>query len=237
MTKQVMTLTKWQGKAIAKAVAVALAVIIGLDLLFGLIALVGGASVGSWTSMLTSFLGTLSGILGFITFFWALCFPYQTFKSGMAVGATRKSIWAANALLLVVLVVLIWLVDLLKDLALYASKGLSNFADGAGISLVTALAGLATVAAIGAGFALLSRRGKLLVGVGLPTVLIFLGIVALRVLVAVVDKDPNRFNNHALLSLSGAAGTALLWAGLIGWFLLMTGLSYWFFTRMQLRRD
>ena len=237
MNKQVLTLTKWQGKAIAKAVAVALAIIIGLDLLFGLIGLIGGASIGSWTSMLTNFLGTLSGILGFIAFFWALCFPYQLFKSGMAVGATRKGIWGANAILLAVMVVLIWLVDLLKDLVLYAYKGLSNFADGAGISLATAFAGLATVAAVGAGFALLSRRGKLLVGVGLPTVLIFLGIVALRVLVAVVDKDPNRFNNHALLSLSGAAGTALFWAGLIGWFLLMTALNYWFFTRMQLRRD
>lgn len=232
MNKQVTILTKWQGKAMLKALGIALAVVFGLDIFFSLIALIGGATTMNWTNALTSFFGTISGITGFFGFLWALCFPYYLFKNGMAMGATRKSIWGANSLMLAGVAVFTWLMDLIKDFILYSSKGLSNFADGAWVSLATAFVGLSTVAAIGAGFALLSRRGKWLVGIGGPAALLFLAIVMLRWLAEVQPSTPMAFENWLV-----ANGTAVLWASMLIWFALMMGLNYWFFMKMQLRRD
>lgn len=232
MSKQTLALVKWGLRMAAWAFGVMVVVLVGLHLVSGLIALIGG----SWMSLFDfgDFLaGEVYRAWNMAVLIFALCFPYTIFKLGQQYSITRRHIWLANACLLLVLVVTSWGLALLKNLFLYSTHHLSHFADGAGWTLLTILVGVVTVATIGAGFALLNRLWKWIVGIGGPIVLIFIMVSLVRFLFVTLHLDPATvFGSLQFLATHTAA-----MIGIFLWLAVMVALNYCFFMKMQLRRD
>ena len=232
MSKQTLALVKWGLRMVAWAFGVVVAVLVGLHLVSGLIALIGGSRMSLFD--FGDFLaGEVYGAWNMAVLIFALCFPYTIFKWGLQYNITRRHIWLANSCLLLVLVVTSWGLALLKNLFLYSTHHLSHFADGAGWTLLTILVGVVTVATIGAGFALLNRLWKWIVGIGGPIVLIFIMVSLVRFLFVTLHLDPATvFGSLQFL----ATHTAVM-IGIFLWLAVMVALNYCFFMKMQLRRD
>lgn len=232
MSKQTLALVKWGLRMAAWAFGVMVVVLVGLHLVSGLIALIGGSRMSLFD--FGDFLaGEVYRAWNMAVLIFALCFPYTIFKLGQQYSITRRHIWLANACLLLVLVVTSWGLALLKNLFLYSTHHLSHFADGAGWTLLTILVGVVTVATIGAGFALLNRLWKWIVGIGGPIVLIFIMVSLVRFLFVTLHLDPATvFGSLQFL----ATHTAVM-IGIFLWLAVMVALNYCFFMKMQLRRD
>ena len=232
MSKQTLALVKWGLRMVAWAFGVVVAVLVGLHLVSGLIALIGVSRMSLFD--FGDFLaGEVYGAWNMAVLIFALCFPYTIFKWGLQYNITRRHIWLANSCLLLVLVVTSWGLALLKNLFLYSTHHLSHFADGAGWTLLTILVGVVTVATIGAGFALLNRLWKWIVGIGGPIVLIFIMVSLVRFLFVTLHLDPATvFGSLQFL----ATHTAVM-IGIFLWLAVMVALNYCFFMKMQLRRD
>ena len=232
MSKQTLALVKWGLRMAAWAFGVMVVVLVGLHLVSGLIALIGGSRMSLFD--FGDFLaGEVYGAWNMAVLIFALCFPYTIFKLGQQYSITRRHIWLANACLLLVLVVTSWGLALLKNLFLYSTHHLSHFADGAGWTLLTILVGVVTVATIGAGFALLNRLWKWIVGIGGPIVLIFIMVSLVRFLFVTLHLDPATvFGSLQFLATHTAA-----MIGIFLWLAVMVALNYCFFMKMQLRRD
>lgn len=232
MSKQTLALVKWGLRMVAWAFGVVVAVMVGLHLVSGLIALIGGSRMSLFD--FGDFLaGEVYGAWNMAVLIFALCFPYTIFKLGQQYSITRRHIWLANACLLLVLVVTSWGLALLKNLFFYSTHHLSHFADGAGWTLLTILVGVVTVATLGAGFALLNRLWKWIVGIGGPIVLIFIMVTLVRFLFVTLHLDPATvFGSLRFL----ATHTAVM-IGIFLWLAVMVALNYCFFMKMQLRRD
>ena len=232
MSKQTLALVKWGLRMVAWAFGVVVAVLVGLHLVSGLIALIGGSRMSLFD--FGDFLaGEVYGAWNMAVLIFALCFPYTIFKWGLQYNITRRHIWLANACLLLVLVVTSWGLALLKNLFFYSTHHLSHFADGAGWTLLTILVGVVTVATLGAGFALLNRLWKWIVGIGGPIVLIFIMVTLVRFLFVTLHLDPATvFGSLQFL----ATHTAVM-IGIFLWLAVMVALNYCFFMKMQLRRD
>ena len=232
MSKQTLALVKWGLRMVAWAFGVVVVVLVGLHLVSGLIALIGGSRMSLFD--FGDFLaGEVYGAWNMAVLIFALCFPYTIFKLGQQYSITRRHIWLANACLLLVLVVTSWGLALLKNLFFYSTHHLSHFADGAGWTLLTILVGVVTVATLGAGFALLNRLWKWIVGIGGPIVLIFIMVTLVRFLFVTLHLDPATvFGSLQFL----ATHTAVM-IGIFLWLAVMVALNYCFFMKMQLRRD
>ena len=232
MSKQTLALVKWGLRMVAWAFGVVVAVLVGLHLVSGLIALIGGSRMSLFD--FGDFLaGEVYGAWNMAVLIFALCFPYTIFKWGLQYNITRRHIWLANSCLLLVLVVTSWGLALLKNLFFYSTHHLSHFADGAGWTLLTILVGVVTVATIGAGFALLNRLWKWIVGIGGPIVLIFIMVSLVRFLFVTLHLDPATvFGSLQFLATHTAA-----MIGIFLWLAVMVALNYCFFMKMQLRRD
>lgn len=232
MSKQTLALVKWGLRMVAWAFGVMVVVLVGLHLVSGLIALIGSGRMSLFD--FGDFLaGEVYGAWNMAVLIFALCFPYTIFKWGLQYNITRRHIWLANSCLLLVLVVTSWGLALLKNLFFYSTHHLSHFADGAGWTLLTILVGVVTVATIGAGFALLNRLWKWIVGIGGPIVLIFIMVSLVRFLFVTLHLDPATvFGSLQFL----ATHTAVM-IGIFLWLAVMVALNYCFFMKMQLRRD
>ena len=232
MSKQTLALVKWGLRMAAWAFGVMVVVLVGLHLVSGLIALIGGSRMSLFD--FGDFLaGEVYGAWNMAVLIFALCFPYTIFKWGLQYNITRRHIWLANSCLLLVLVVTSWGLALLKNLFFYSTHHLSHFADGAGWTLLTILVGVVTVATIGAGFALLNRLWKWIVGIGGPIVLIFIMVSLVRFLFVTLHLDPATvFGSLQFLATHTAA-----MIGIFLWLAVMVALNYCFFMKMQLRRD
>lgn len=232
MSKQTLALVKWGLRMVAWAFGVMVVVLVGLHLVSGLIALIGGSRMSLFD--FGDFLaGEVYGAWNMAVLIFALCFPYTIFKWGLQYNITRRHIWLANSCLLLVLVVTSWGLALLKNLFFYSTHHLSHFADGAGWTLLTILVGVVTVATLGAGFALLNRLWKWIVGIGGPIVLIFIMVSLVRFLFVTLHLDPATvFGSLQFL----ATHTAVM-IGIFLWLAVMVALNYCFFMKMQLRRD
>ena len=232
MSKQTLALVKWGLRMVAWAFGVMVVVLVGLHLVSGLIALIGSGRMSLFD--FGDFLaGEVYGAWNMAVLIFALCFPYTIFKWGLQYNITRRHIWLANSCLLLVLVVTSWGLALLKNLFFYSTHHLSHFADGAGWTLLTILVGVVTVATLGAGFALLNRLWKWIVGIGGPIVLIFIMVTLVRFLFVTLHLDPATvFGSLQFL----ATHTAVM-IGIFLWLAVMVALNYCFFMKMQLRRD
>ena len=232
MSKQTLALVKWGLRMAAWAFGVMVVVLVGLHLVSGLIALIGGSRMSLFD--FGDFLaGEVYRAWNMAVLIFALCFPYTIFKLGLQYNITRRHIWLANSCLLLVLVVTSWGLALLKNLFFYLTHHLSHFADGAGWPLLEILVGVVTVATLGAGFALLNRLWKWIVGIGGPIVLIFIMVTLVRFLFVTLHLDPATvFGSLQFL----ATHTAVM-IGIFLWLAVMVALNYCFFMKMQLRRD
>lgn len=232
MSKQTLALVKWGLRMVAWAFGVVVVVLVGLHLVSGLIALIGSSRMSLFD--FGDFLaGEVYGAWNMAVLIFALCFPYTIFKWGLQYNITRRHIWLANSCLLLVLVVTSWGLALLKNLFFYSTHHLSHFADGAGWTLLTILVGVVTVATLGAGFALLNRLWKWIVGIGGPIILIFIMVTLVRFLFVTLHLDPATvFSSLQFL----ATHTAVM-IGIFLWLAVMVALNYCFFMKMQLRRD
>lgn len=232
MSKQTLALVKWGLRMVAWAFGVVVVVLVGLHLVSGLIALIGSGRMSLFD--FGDFLaGEVYGAWNMAVLIFALCFPYTIFKWGLQYNITRRHIWLANSCLLLVLVVTSWGLALLKNLFFYSTHHLSHFADGAGWTLLTILVGVVTVATIGAGFALLNRLWKWIVGIGGPIVLIFIMVSLVRFLFVTLHLDPATVFG----SLQFMATHTAVMIGIFLWLAVMVALNYCFFMKMQLRRD
>lgn len=234
MSKQTLALVKWGLRMVAWAFGVMVVVLVGLHLVSGLIALIGGSRMSLFD--FGDFLaGEVYRAWNMAVLIFALCFPYTIFKWGLQYNITRRHIWLANSCLLLVLVVTSWGLALLKNLFFYSTHHLSHFADGAGWTLLTILVGVVTVATLGAGFALLNRLWKWIVGIGGPIVLIFIMVTLVRFLFVTLHLDPATV--FGSLQFLATHPFTVVMIGIFLWLAVMVALNYCFFMKMQLRRD
>ena len=234
MNKRVSGLMHWTMKLSAWS----LLIVAGIDLVFwvlGIILKFLTQSHRSLTGELTDFVvnfGTSIEVWGVIL---PLFVAYPLFKWGIQYGYSRRNIWLANITSLVIWMAVIWMAQLLKNLVAYRQMGLQHATDGLGWDLVGVIENVLTLAAIGAGFALLNRRWKWIIGIGGPVLLFFMLGSLIHLIFVTVRVNPQDLANFFMALNLNSMGT--LYGGLLVWALLMFGLIYVFFMRMQLRRD
>lgn len=227
-------LTKREGRQLALGELIAMAWLIG----FGLLALVGTLLTGhlSWASLTPR---ALLGDLSFVTTAGALAYglitPYALFKRAIQNGLPRQTSWRAKVATMLGAVLVAWICMLVNGLV---SPGMIRFSPEFHASAVVAplaglLVGAFTLAAIGAGFALLNRRWKVIVGIGLPLLTV---IILTRLIALVVGYwHPSQATLEALAKVFQNPATG--WIVLVVYLALMLGIDYWFSMRIQLRRD
>ena len=149
--------------------------IVGFELVTYLIGLAFNHSLTSFLVSLQGIPETLVAFLPIVLAAYFLVTPYGDFKWAIQNGISRSTLWQGRLIALLLSSVLIYLVDELLTMA-YRPLGdwreiLINF----GGLLTTVL----TCQAIGNGFSLLNRKRKVIVGIGLPVMLIILMVMML----------------------------------------------------------
>lgn len=147
--------------------------IVGFELVTYLIGLAFNHSLTSFLVSLQGIPETLVAFLPIVLAAYFLVTPYGDFKWAIQNGISRSTLWQGRLIALLLSSVLIYLVDELLTMA-YRPLGdwreiLINF----GGLLTTVL----TCQAIGNGFSLLNRKWKVIVGIGLPVMLIILMVM------------------------------------------------------------
>ncbi|QLL70666.1 hypothetical protein [Lactobacillus sp. 3B(2020)] len=232
MNKRISGLMNWSMRLSVWS----LLIVVGVDLAFWALRIILKLLTRSHMS-LTGELTNFVVNFGISIEIWGVVLPlfiaYPLFKWGIQYGYSRWNIWLANTASLVIWIVVIWLAHLLKNVVDYQQMGLHHATDGLGWDLVAVIEGVLTLAAIGAGFALLNRRWKWIVGIGGPILAFFILGSLIRLIFVTFDSQ-SLANFFAVLSFNWMG---VLYGFLLIWACLMFGLIYLFFMRMQLRRD
>ena len=203
------------------AVVIMVVVMIGLQL-FSLLF----ASSMSWDDIVKQLYVTLTTSFGALTVFGYLIVPYSEFKLGMQNGQTRRQIWLSQFMGVITLSFITCLLWLTRD---------GNWAQ-VGMAFLGQLSGISTMLAIGNGFALLSRKWKLIVGIGGPIALIALLVRVITWMVKYWHPSEASMQHLAdVLTMHGSSVSLVIYS--VIWILIMLLISYGFMMRMQLRRD
>lgn len=191
-------------------------------------------------------------VAGFFLFIDALAFKYDNFKWTIQNGVSRRTAWWAKikgTLLLSAVILLIDLVEKIlqgKSLTNNVLTGAASHTFGAGIvnvleSYIGLLVIVTTGLEIGYAMALLSKRGKAIVIIGVPVALIVIVTYLVRALIhANIDWVGITNFVKTVLGYSDKTGTFSQFNFsiiMLVWILICTGLSYWFSQKMKLRRD
>ncbi|WP_010622822.1 hypothetical protein ABTQ33_09005 [Paucilactobacillus suebicus] len=198
-----------------------------------------------------SFIGTCSSVGVFYLMADGLIFNYDNFKLAIQNGISRRTSWIARIKNTVMLSLVVLVLDLLSGIfdsrahlicgTLYV--GLFNRNSGldyvvAPVFDLIALFSLAvTFLAIGNGLALLSKRGKLAVVIGVPIVFFFLLVQIVRVIVHFQSNVTPFIKLMIGYSDSIGINPVNITIFILIWGALMTLLSYVFSSKMKLRRD
>ncbi|BAP86085.1 ABC transporter permease protein [Paucilactobacillus hokkaidonensis JCM 18461] len=182
-----------------------------------------------------------------------LMFNYDNFKWTIQNGVSRRTAWFARikGLFLLALVVLIidFIEKLIKGQNILVNSmfvGYQNHTFGTYlIAIVQLYLGFLMLAsfglAIGYFMALLSKRGKSIVIIGFPVVLVVVLTYLAKVLVqANINWDPIINFSKLILGYSDSSGNYNPLNGtiiLLLWIIIWGGLSYWFSSKLRLRRD
>lgn len=216
------------------AALTAAAWVVGVELVFDLLALIFNHNLQSFLVSLQGIPTTLANILPIVLAIYFLVTPYIDFKWAIQNGVSRRTMWQGRLLALLLSTILIDLIDELLALTYRPMYSWSTLL----IHLLGLLTTVLTFQAIGNGFGLLSRKGKVIVGIGLPIVIIIL----LMMLMSAVDGVTLDYSNGHFIGslgwlfnlLDSSATPWILWAIYLAIVLFLTK---FFNDRMQLRRD
>ena len=209
------------------ATGIALGWGLGIVLIIYLLELIISHNLESFLVSLQALPGIASSILNILLMALFLVTPYTDFKWAIQNGISRKTLWQGRILSLFLMTLAVWfiaqLVDLMNtpfDLASAWHSLLWYF----GLSL--------TMMAIGNGFALLNRRWKWIVGIGLPMACLVLLMMLVYSLVGLIPA----------LSASGVFKAIIIsnitgWVILVVYLIIVYALARFFNNKIQLRRD
>ncbi|OYS47730.1 hypothetical protein CBF87_03490 [Limosilactobacillus reuteri] len=209
------------------ATVIALGWGLGIVLIIYLLELIISHNLESFLVSLQALPGIASSILNILLMALFLVTPYTDFKWAIQNGISRKTLWQGRILSLFLMTLVVWfiaqLVDLMNtpfDLASAWHSLLWYF----GLSL--------TMMAIGNGFALLNRRWKWIVGIGLPMACLVLLMMLAYSLVGLIP----------VLSASGVFKSIIIsnvtgWVILVIYLIIVYVLARFFNNKIQLRRD
>lgn len=220
-------------RRLGMALLIGAAWFVGLELLVYIIGLLINHNWMSFAVSLKGIPGTVTGILAWIVPFYFLLTPYADFKWTIQNGISRKTMWRGRLLALVLSTIVAYALLALCSLI---DHPLPNWSAVWGGFLVYFTATI-TLQAIGNGFALLNRKWKWIVGIGLPIA----GIVLLSLLfswIASLDRAAVYHNSQFIVNgLDSLNMTAIFWGCWIVYLLVAIWLTKFFNDRIQLRRD
>lgn len=211
------------------ALGIILATIVGLNILSILLDLFRGHGFSGLT-LFTLWHGIYDPFVScaFILFsLYYLVVPYSEFKLGMQNGQSRWQIWLSQIGGMVTITLLAWLFWMLST-AFHNLDWISSFG-----TLLMMFDGGAFIYALGSGFALLSKKWKIIVGIAVPTIFVILMVQIIKLLVNF--WNPSTATLNTLANIFNWQGSWALF-GLL-WLAIMLGISYLFTMHQQLRRD
>lgn len=220
-------------RRLGMALLIAAAWIVGFELIVYVLGLLINHNWLSFLVSLKGIPGTVTGILLWIVPFYFLITPYADFKWMIQNGISRKTMWRGRLFALV-----------LSVIAAYALQSVCSLIDhplgdwtNVWMSLLVYFTVVITMQAIGNGFALLNRKWKWIVGIGLPVV----GVILIGLLLSwlsVIDQSAVYHDSQLLVrGLNSLNVTVLFWICWIVYLLVRIWLTKLFNDRIQLRRD
>lgn len=187
----------------------------------------GGGLGDALPKFATNFANSFIPVSFALLYLYYLIVPYREFKLGLQNGQTRRQIWISQILGIITITIVGWLLFLIisgpHPMTIKSSLG----------TLLGFFNGVMTTYAIGSGFALLSRKWKVIVGIAGPTILAIIMVQLAKVMVSYWHPSTATLQNLASIFNSPASWVFLA----LIWLALMAGLSYCFTMHQQLRRD
>ncbi|KRL28314.1 membrane protein [Limosilactobacillus frumenti DSM 13145] len=220
-------------RRLGMALLIATAWIVGVELIVYLLDLWLNHNWVSFLVSLKAIPGTVTKILLWIVPFYFLVTPYADFKWTIQNGISRKTMWRGRLLSLILATIVAYAVESLCSLIDHP------FGDWVGfwLSLLAYFSVVITMAAIGNGFALLNRKWKWIVGIGLPIVALIL-FVSLISWLSLIDKSVLYHNSQFILRVLNSLNfTVIFWVSWGAYLLIMVWSTKFFNDRIQLRRD
>ncbi|ETA74138.1 hypothetical protein [Ligilactobacillus equi] len=207
------------------------AYVFGISMLTGFFFLISSTNL---KSTFDSIWGFFTVMTAFAVIVFLLQVPYRIFRLGIQAGVSRQTIWLAEWVIFICLLIVIEITSLISYFlvtnGLVESSSLFGNGKNIFVELWANLACNLTFLTIGTGFSLLNRLGKWIVGIGLPTILFFF-IYQLARLYFLMDKATAMHIAKVVQIISNNYVSFILYL------LILVGLQYFFTMRQQQRRD
>ena len=221
------------------ATLITIAWVVGFELVIDLLGLIFNRNLMSFLVSLQGIPESLVTFLPAILVIYFLVTPYGDFKWAIQNGISRSTLWQGRLVALVLSTLLVYLIDELLTMTYRPFGGWREVLVNFTVFLTVVL----TCQAIGNGFSLLDRKWKVIVGIGLPVMLIILMMMLLSGLSALSDSIflPTYQHNHFvgplawLFNITMAPATPWIIWGI--YLIIIIFLTKFFNDRLQLRRD
>ncbi len=200
---------------------------LGIALITYLLGLIISHNLESFLVSLQALPSIASSILSVLLMAIFLVTPYTDFKWAIQNGISRKTLWQGRILSLFLMTLVVWFIAQLVGLMNTPFDLVSAWH-----SLLWYFGFSLTMMAIGNGFALLNRRWKWIVGIGLPMACLVLFMMLAYSLVGLIPA----------LSASGVFKSIIIsnvtgWVILVIYLIIVYALARFFNNKIQLRRD
>ena len=221
------------------ATLITIAWVVGFELVIDLLGLIFNRNLMSFLVSLQGIPKSLVTFLPAILVIYFLVTPYGDFKWAIQNGISRSTLWQGRLVALVLSTLLVYLIDELLTMTYRPFGGWREVL----VNFTAFLTVVLTCQAIGNGFSLLDRKWKVIVGIGLPVMLIILMMMLLSGLSALSDSIflPTYQHNHFvgplawLFNITMAPATPWIIWGI--YLIIIIFLTKFFNDRLQLRRD
>lgn len=221
------------------ATLITIAWVVGFELVIDLLGLIFNRNLMSFLVSLQGIPESLVTFLPAILVIYFLVTPYGDFKWAIQNGISRSTLWQGRLVALVLSTLLVYLIDELLTMTYRPFGGWREVL----VNFTAFLTVVLTCQAIGNGFSLLDRKWKVIVGIGLPVMLIILMMMLLSGLSALSDSIflPTYQHNHFvgplawLFNITIAPATPWIIWGI--YLIIIIFLTKFFNDRLQLRRD
>lgn len=221
------------------ATLITIAWVVGFELVIDLLGLIFNRNLMSSLVSLQGIPESLVTFLPAILVIYFLVTPYGDFKWAIQNGISRSTLWQGRLVALVLSTLLVYLIDELLTMTYRPFGGWREVL----VNFTAFLTVVLTCQAIGNGFSLLDRKWKVIVGIGLPVMLIILMMMLLSGLSALSDSIflPTYQHNHFvgplawLFNITMAPATPWIIWGI--YLIIIIFLTKFFNDRLQLRRD
>ena len=220
------------------ATLITIAWVVGFELVIDLLGLIFNRNLMSFLVSLQGIPESLVTFLPAILVIYFLVTPYGDFKWAIQNGISRSTLWQGRLVALVLSTLLVYLIDELLTMTYRPFGGWREVL----VNFTAFLTVVLTCQAIGNGFSLLDRKWKVIVGIGLPVMLIILMMMLLSGLSALSDSIflPTYQHNHFvgplawLFNITMAPATPWIIWGI--YLIIIIFLTKFFNDRLQLRR-